>query len=412
MRMVRNNKWINIIKVVFILAFCLAEFFLMSGDSPYSSILAIVAVCIGFFLDKNLPIALLMCISILKVSLNTTESIVVFAVVVTVALNEMRIRSIPTLRHYIWVASFFFISALFSTIGGLNPSLTAFFFFILNWICVFYIAFCISKGKYQLIFYALLLSGLTVLLQQTIKPLSFLEEGALLNSKDVATAIAVPVFLLVWTVINEKISILIKALFVVLATLGLITIISTYSRGVLIALFVTILYVFFTGVKNRSFLIIVVASVIVVAYLSLSDIVVDYDRLASNLEGGNGRTEIWEAFFRSIWNAGFLRTLFGCGPGGQVMLSVENTYAHSAILDYFFSFGLFGLAFIIYILVSVIVRLVRFKSRFYIGLYILNIFMFITHGNYVISMFLFLLGICLGAACDDSSFRKEMTFKL
>ncbi len=412
MRIVNDKKWNSIIRIAYFIAFCLTEFFLISGSSPYSSLLAVAAVCVGFFLDKNLPIALFICISILKIPLNTAESIIVFAVVIIVFLYEIRMHSISALRHYIGVASIFAISALFSTIFGLNPSLTAFFFFVLNWICVFYIAFCISKGQHQLIFYALLLSGLTVLIQQIINPLSFLEEGAILNSKDVATAIAVPVFLFVWIVINERLSMIIKVLLLVLATLGLITIISTYSRGVLISLFVSILYALFAGIRNKNFLIIIVASVLVIAYFSLADVVVDYDRISANLEGGNGRTEIWRLFFQEIWNLGPSRVLFGCGPGGQIELSIDNTYAHSAILDYFFSFGLFGFSFIIYILSSVLARLIRSKSRFFIGLYILNIFMFSTHGNYVISLFLFLLGICMGAACDDSSFRKEMTFRL
>lgn len=386
-------------EALFIIAFCLLEFFLVNVNSPYSSLLAIIAIVFSAFWDKDVPIAIYICVSSLKISLSGIEDMMIMALIAFVAFRELKRNRSKNLGRYINVFILFSFFAIFSTIGGLSASFTALLFFLFNLLCVVFIAYMVLIRKHYLVFTALLFSGFFVMLQQTLHPLSFLEEGAMLNSKDVATSIAVPVFLLVWTVVNEKANVAVKGILLLLAVMGVITIVFTYSRGVLIALFMTIIYALLTGVKNKNYLMIAIAATIVVAYISVSDIAVDYDRMASNIEGGNGRTEIWENFYHKMSKEGVLRLFLGCGPGGLMKLTTESTYAHSAILDYFFSFGIIGFLFIIYVLSTIIKRLIKLKDRFYIGVFILNFFMFITHGNYVVPLFLFLLGICMGAAC-------------
>lgn len=386
-------------KGIFIVVFCFLEFLLLNSHSAYSSIVAVATVLLSAFWDRSLPLALYICLTLLKVSISTTETILIFAIIIIGSINELKYKR--SLRKYEILVILFALSSFLSTITGVNTSFTAWLFLLFSWICTLAIGHMFSSERYIYLFVALLVSGLTVLLMQRLHPLSFLEEDAVLNSKDIATAIAALVFLLIWMVVNGKTNLFIKIFLLLVAITGVITIINTYSRGVLIALFSSILYIIFTGIKNKKVLFLAIAFWGVVSYVSISDVVVDYERLSANIEGGNGRTEIWMNFILKMEQSGALRMIFGCGPGGLTKLTIGGTYAHSAIFDYFFSFGILGFIFIVYFLSAIIVKLIKIKSRFFIGIYILNFLMFLTHGNYVEPLFLFLLGLCMGAACND-----------
>lgn len=392
-------------KIIYILVCCIIALLLLNGHSANISTFALLALLISFVWDINFPIAVYICFSIMKVDMGTLGNAIAMTLITITALQELlnNKKRKTVFRVFLLIGCVFVPFVLLSHLCGINSSWTTTIVMLFRWVCVYYIANRVFSNNEVYLLYALLFSGLTVLVYHTINPISVFDEEALYNTKDVATVLAVPVYILLWVVINNRLRLLYKIVFLLVAITCIVAIVFTYSRGVLIALFISLLYVLFTGVKNKRSLTLIVSALVFVAFLSTSDIVVDYERLTSNLEGANGRNLIWNNYF-AILSQSVIRFLFGCGPNGLSELSQSGAYAHSAILDYFFSYGLFGLVFILVILVTLLKYLIKSKNRFYIGLYVLNILMFVTHGNYMELLFLSLIGLCMGGACTNNHY--------
>ena len=404
---------ISIFKVLFILLFCISEFFLINSKNPLSSNVAIAAIALSLLWDKDLPIVFYVSSSIMRIELGTfgnALSILIISVIALLSLTRNKDRS---LKKYITAGCLFVPFALLSHFVGINSTFNATIVFIFSWLIVFYIAF-IVKGKRQLnLLMSLFFTGVVLMVLQSLHPMSIIAEDNWFESKDVATAVAVIVYIALWIIINRKINILLKVVFLTLVIAGVVTIVLTYSRGVIIALTLSTVVLLFLGMRgNRRALLVGIVVVVSLAYVFASDIIIDYDRMGANLEGGNGRTDIWKFFYETMSKAGIFRLLFGCGPDGLTTLSQNATYAHSSILDYFFSYGVFGFAFISYILISVFLKIRKLNNSFYTGLFILNFFMFITHGNHSEPLFLYLLSLCMGAVCVNNSgqiYKKAST---
>mgnify|MGYP002521357327 CR=1 FL=1 len=263
-----------------------------------------------------------------------------------------------------------------------------------------YIAKIVSVEKHELIIFSIVAVGIAMLAMvwlfpQTVGVYSYKD-----NNKDLSTVLGVAIYLIFWWLVNKDINGFInRSASIVLLLLFAVTTIFTYSRGVLLAVVVSISFVLLTMLKNRGFVVFfIIAAVAVLFYYELP-LQVDSERMFSNIEGGNGRTDIWMNFYEIMKSQGFMRVLLGCGTSGLTTLTLRGTYAHSAILDYFFSFGILGWIFIIYLFFTITAALVKAKNWYYMGLLILTFFMFFPHGVHSDFQFLLSLGLCMGATC-------------
>ena len=121
-----------------------------------------------------------------------------------------------------------------------------------------------------------------------------------------------------------------------------------------------------------------------------------------NVEGGNGRTEIWADFIQQLKDTNSLA--FGFGPGFTKDISRTGFYSHSTILDYLFCYGITGFLYILYLILSVSYKLFKNNERFYLfqGLFLLNIIMFSTHGSAGTLLFNVILGLCMSVVVYEN----------
>lgn len=395
---IMKNKY----KASFLVLFCSLECLLVNVGSNYSSILAIVAIVLSLLWDKDLPMALFVSSSLYKVDMGTMGNAIVYLIIAMLAISAFNNKSTKSFDKFKLLWLYFVVIAIITHLVGINSSITTTISIIVKWMGALYIAYMVIKGSGVFIIMSLFFSGIGILVYQLINPVtsfSYYYDELVFNTKDIATAVAIPFFVLLWRLMNHPSRFVNKIIEAVLMIICITTIVLTYSRGVIIALFFSSAYILFSSKNKYKVVSIVIMVLALVGFIMIQEVFVDYELLTSNLEGGNGRTNIWNGFYQSMKNDGFVRILFGSGPNGLSQLTVRGTYAHSAILDYFFSYGLFGLSFIVTVLIITAINLNKRQNKFYISMFILDVMMYVTHGNCSETQFLMLLGICMGASC-------------
>ena len=386
-------------KALSIAAFCLLEFFLLYKASSLSSLLAIAAIAVSAIYDKRMPLLFYICASLMHVELGTIGNGIAIVIIMVGIIRGLNNKRNKYFNSYLTAGGFFALSIIISHVVGIKSSFIATAVLLFKWGCVFYLASQVIENRFFPVIISLFSMGIAILLYQTFNPITFWSLDPLYNSKDIATSVAIPAYLLLWVAINNKMKFYRQLFFILVALCCIVTMALTYSRGALLSLFVAIGYVLLIGVKNKKIVSIIIIVVLAVVVVNSMEMMLDYERMTSNLEGGNGRTDIWAGFIQIMRKDGIMRLIFGCGPSGLTGLTLNGTYAHSAILDYFFSYGLVGFSFVLYYICTVFFRLRRNNYHFFMGLLILDVLMFFTHGNYAEPLFLFILGLCMGAAC-------------
>ena len=390
----------RLVKSAFILLFSIIEGLLVTQESQYAVGLAIGAILLSVVWDRKLAVAVYVCLSLLHVELGTMGNALSIAVIGAIMGLDMIKVDLGGLRKYLKAIVIFSIVVVFSYFFAIESSLVSVILFIFRLFFMLYVAKTVCDEKHGPILFSIMAVGIAMLAMvwlfpQTVGVYSYQD-----NKKDLSTVLGVAIYLIFWWLVNKDINGFInRSASIVLLLLFAVTTIFTYSRGVLLAVVVSISFILLTMLKNRRFVVFfIIAAVAALFYYELP-LQVNTERMFSNIEGGNGRTDIWMNFYEIMKSQGFMRLLLGCGTMGVTALTLNGTYAHSAILDYFFSFGILGLIFIIYMFVTITVTLVKAKNWHYTGLMILTIFMFFPHGTHNDFQFLFLLGLCMGAAC-------------
>lgn len=403
-----NKK--NKVKTIAIFLFAILEGVLIATENQYTSFVAIGVMLLSVLWDRKIAISNYIIINLLQLELSTIENVICIGVVGAVMALDFLGSKQKEINKFTPATCLFIGLVLFSYVSGIGSQLITIVLFVFRWILVLFIVKLVSKDKHQIIFVSLFAVAVSMLVIIWANPQDAIVYAYNENNKDLSTVLSFPVYFLMWALFNGKINgLLYKILSIVLLGLLLITTIYTYSRGVLLAEAVSILFLLFTFERKHKVLLLVSFILLAIVFYRTVDLQINNERMFSHLEGGNGRTAIWLNFYEIMKSQGFDRILFGCGLNGLLFLSVNGVYSHSAILDYFFSLGLLGLFFIFYVITNTAIILTRNKNWFYLGILILDVFMFIPHGTYDSFLFLILLGLCMGGSCTANNNNVHIT---
>ncbi len=349
---------------------------------------------VGIFIDPIIPLCINVIIS--PVVLDTSAIINIFTLCIIVVpatyvyiFNKSSSISSRDFAIIFYALVFLAVSTL---LGYETNYITAFvqFFIIMQFLIVSKI-----NGEHQnrLLLFALLLSGVyiatTVFIQLMGNAATFLYGQRLTFDGSVRTlsiALGFPIFYLLsryFLPTRKKYGVLVEIAFVIMIVIMSALLILTYSRGALIAVVLAVVYILLARKDALSlkrmftYLLLFVATIVLI-----SNIDIDTNLMFDNLEGGNGRTDIWGYYLDSMSDRGLLSYIIGLGPGESQRITAGSQYAgyyaHSAILDYFFSYGLMGFGFILYVMISGFVQACKHKNVFAQGLLVLTVLMFAT----------------------------------
>lgn len=160
----------------------------------------------------------------------------------------------------------------------------------------------------------------------------------------------------------------------------------TLARGVLLSLIGgSLLMLFFTKRSTgKLFYYLFIAAIVMLVFQFVTDMdLFRMEHLTSfdEYSTGNGRTEIWADYINKMSQMGGQYVLFGTGPGNIERISNSGFYAHSTILDYYFSYGLFG--FLIFTIVEILIMVKTFNKENIIPFIVVVTFLFAysSHGG-------------------------------
>jgi len=184
--------------------------------------------------------------------------------------------------------------------------------------------------------------------------------------------------------------------YIYLLTLG-ICLILTVSRGTIIALMAALgFYAILNHKKMRNFLFIlgtIIGGILIIVIL--------YERLVewgflANIEGLNGRTDIWAFYYEKYKSYGVENIIFGVGPGNINRLAVGERYGryyiHSVIVDSLVTYGLVGFSVLVVTFYRALVKGIRLKDTLRLSMLLLCFCMFLTHGNINYRLFYVMIG--------------------
>ena len=299
---------------------------------------------------------------------------------------------------------FAFLSALF----GYQTSITS----LIPFIFLFFIFLTIGTMKLSsqedMIIVTLCVCGVVVGLfgyYQFISGDIFSESGRLGfdgSIRRVSNAVAFPLFYAVYKLLNKPKGFNIVLWSLLILLLGTVLIL-TYSRGVILAVIITAVFLFLFSKGEVGFTKVVLTLVSGgLVFFIINSVNIDSELMFRELDTASGRTDIWDYYNSKMAEGGFMRILFGFGPGDTMRVAANSAYqdfyAHSLFLDFFYCFGILGAVCMLYILIILSRTIIKEKSIFYIAVLVLSITMYLTHGIASQIHFYCMLGLCLGEA--------------
>lgn len=401
-----NSRFITAKKVrtgqIILIAYGALFGYLSFINSPFATRFALLYILASAFYDKYLALSVYICTMVVAPEFTKMELAISMMEVLGIG-TAILLHTKGSIKRLLMIDVAFVFYVLLGLVLGLNSQLITVFLYAFNLLLSVFIARMVCDRDDDLILLALLIAGIIV----SAITLHLLMTGQFFalridykgNSKDLSTVIVFPVFMAINKMLGyknykSKITLLIY-LGVFFVTLPLLLL--TYSRGVTIALIVAscILYILYSkrrGIKN----ILLVAIIGGLLYYMVGNMNMSSRMWFDNLEGGNGRTRIWETYWNYMVNKGPLTSICGLGTASQK--DVIGWYPHSSILAHFFHFGLLGLIFILFQTLSPLINL--YKKRkvfpFQFCLLVLTIIMFFPHGSYYEPLFWVIIGISFG----------------
>ena len=176
-----------------------------------------------------------------------------------------------------------------------------------------------------------------------------------------------------------------KIVDILLLIVLMLTIFMTLARGLMVAIAIgVLLLMMFLRKKKSIFFLLLIIMVAIYSFMYIESLdMFRTERMFAyeEYESGNGRTEIWLHYINKIFDMGGQYILFGTGPGNIERISNMGYYAHSTILDYFFSYGIMGI--ITFLIIEYLINLKLLKSANKIPFAISMTFLlaYATHGG-------------------------------
>lgn len=399
-------------KILFLLMFSMIEFVCsVSGLIRLGGIISIVLLYITILWDRRLPLCVYIITSVLGTALTGVVTTINAVYLSFLALYSVyRNFNNKKFRIYFIITMYFFVVLFFSFVTGINSHLDYAIKIIVASLIVLQVASCGSSEDRLLVLSAVLCGGISMSLIVFYSIYSGAVDVSMRlqydeNSKTLSTALAPLILTAVYLLLfgnKKKNKLNAVGLFTLIVVL-LFLLVRTYSRGVLIALIISILYLCLRYMGKMSFRnIITPVLFLIVVYFFVSKIEIDNELMFENVEGGNGRTMIWSEFFQQLKDTNSL--VFGFGPGFTKDVSRLGFYSHSTILDYLFCYGIAGFIYILSLIVSVSFQLFNKNNRIYLyqGLFLLSVIMFSTHGSAGTLLFNIILGLCMSVVIFDN----------
>lgn len=378
---------------------------------------------LSIFIDPILPICINICSSPIALEMNAMITVAINVIAVSVAFFE---HTLILKRGMIAIQDFLFIlgaalGILLSIVFGQNAAVhTGLLQLILLLWYLVSTRIYVRKNNYLLLV-AFILAGvfmlINILIQMATDSTTLLWGYRLSYNGSVRTlssALAVPIYYLCTKLLlpqKKSISFALKILiFLALVVMSYILIL-TYSRGVMISLLIAIFYLLISQIKKMTYgrMGFYILFLGVSTYL-LMQMEIDSELMLSGLSSGSGRIDIWRFFFERIKTRGFVGYLVGFGPGdinritfGTIM---SGAYAHSTLFDYIFSYGIIGAFILGYLIVRSFVIARKSQDPRIMGLLILTIALYSTHGNSANYAFHLLLGLVYSLSAEQIQSKR------
>ena len=391
----------------FLLVYAIGLGILSIFNTPYISLFSLFVITSSVLFDKQLSLSLYICTAIVGADFSSTETFISALVILALGLSIFDFRNKKT-RGMLLAVSLFSLSMFVGFVLGANSQIITIIVFSFKLFMMVTIAQSTMVSSEKVLEHAILYGGLVVAgvtaYHFYVGDVSVLSEGQgrLMykeNVKELSTAIVVPVYMAINKLFNYKnlrnrwelLS------YVLVFSLCFPLLLMTYSRGVFIGLLVAVVFLQLSYSKQLSLQKIFIYTLIFwVIVKIISSMHLDESLIFENVEGGNGRTDIWMNYLALMEEQGAQTLIWGLGSNSYTKML--DFYDHSVILSYYFHFGIFGFCFIAYIVFITITRLLKGKNAYHLFLLVMTIIMFFTHGSYDNNLFYILTGLCLGMA--------------
>ncbi len=419
-QVVKNQKLTYIYLILSCVLICFASY--TENRSLYMLFVLFFSM-VGLFVDPLIPLCIHVAVAPMALSLPTS-----------VALFRIALIALPAFYHYAFdeqhkiktdefaliILSLiaFMISYMFGIDAQLSTALIQVF------VIIQYVMICniYSKDGNSLLVLTLMLAGFcisfVVLLQLFTGTAVFLWGTRLTYKSSVralSTAMSFPIFYLSCYFMmpkRRKYSMPKQLAMLIVLLILVVLLILTYSRGVILSVLIAGAYILFKRLGARSVKSYMIYFVLLMAvFLVLRSVEIDTKMMFDALGGGNGRLKIWTFYFDKLFECGWQNVLFGFGPGDILRISqgteFQDMYAHSAILDYFFSYGLVGFSIFIYMLLRAFCQACAAKNDFVMGLLILTVCLYATHNNCASEEMHILIALVYSMSCEVISKQES-----
>lgn len=386
------NKWEAIIIMVYsLICFALARY-------AQENILGVFAFMTSLFFSlKKRSVALSAAIVVSPLFAQFSNGFFLILVYVPFLLFSLlyiisRRIEIKPFRIYLWCVLLVFVSYTF----GYDPNDVILLLQIFSMTIFYTIYTSFNKSDVPIVIMGYICSAVIVcglILSSDLT--SFTSLGRLSfgdNIKTLSFACAIPMSFILYSFLGKKnlfsnmANGFYKIIEGVLLILFLLIILMTLARGVILSLVagsVILLILSQKSIKVFLFFILISGLAVYVYFFLESldlfrmDRIMAFDEYAS----GNGRTEIWEHYLKRIYEMGIHSVFWGTGPGDISRISHMDAYAHSTILDYYFSYGLVGFLTFLIIEFCILNKLFRYNSNIPFIIVITCVIAYSTHGS-------------------------------
>ena len=392
--------------IAYTIVLALLTFYGSSLASPFALVMIFVMALYNKYLALAIYFSTMIIhpgFSVLEVFVSLTEISIIGISIMAKKMNN------KTISLFIVTTLFIFFMVL-GMIAGARSKFDTILLFGFNLYLVVFITQMIMDTNDKLILDAMFFSGIVIAIYVGYNYMmgnldTFTSEQGRLgyqeNAKTLATSVAIPVFMALNKFFNKssrknKGELL---FYVIVFFICFPVFLLTYARGVTIALAISILVLMITNSGRFKFyhfliyaLVAFVASIIIVRLEMNTSLWFDHT------EGGNGRTEIYKMYYNYMVNKGPGTIIWGIGSAS--MKEIFGWYPHSTILAYFFHFGIWGAIFVLYEIFITLIPLIKQRKElgFYLGLFVLNLIMFSSHGSYDSVLYCIIIGLCYGIA--------------
>lgn len=416
-----NKSKITVLKMLFIAVVTIALAACELFSPERSAMVALVSILGSIIIDKDIPICLFISVDMMNIELpdSVQKILLLFVGLVAIMILVQESNKVSQYKELLPSLFLFCIIVFFSSIVGYHST----FMYVIRSLYVFIIAFAIGFKFYgnniRILSFTFLCGGIAImgivmyqLLTGTMQMEFDVETGRLTYGeqvRDLANALAFPIYysFIKYMQAIEKRDILKKSYWLVIMLLGITLLLFTVSRGVIGAVGIALLYVFLGRLKNSgksTSIVLTLMAALFTYYISTMDLNTEY--MFNKVETLTGRDEIWGYYLGRVINGGPLSFLFGFGPGDIKRLSVGTSFAdayeHSLYVGFFVSFGIVGFAYLLWFLYKVCRPLLRSKSQYDFGMFLMTVFLFVTYGAALKPLFYYLIGLCLALSMSES----------